>query len=45
MRCLDAGLRESPLMPLDFSIGLMETLDAIRHQIGLRYPEAIEAAE
>ncbi|MBV6425629.1 MAG: scyllo-inositol 2-dehydrogenase (NADP(+)) IolU [Haliscomenobacter sp.] len=45
MRCLDAGLRESPLMPLDFSIGLMETLDAIRHQIGLQYPEAIEAAE
>lgn len=29
-RCLRAGLKESPLMPLDDSLMLMETLDAIR---------------
>lgn len=27
MRCLDAGLRESPLLPLDFSLSLAKILD------------------
>lgn len=27
MRCLDAGLRESPLLPLDFSLSLAKLLD------------------
>ncbi len=38
MRCLAQGLKESPLMPLSFSLDLIELLDAIRRQIGLAYP-------
>ena len=38
MRCLDAGLKESPLMKLDDSLRIMEQLDAIRAEIGLKYP-------
>ena len=37
-RCLDAGLRESPTMPLDETIAIAEVLDTIRAQIGVRYP-------
>ena len=37
-RCLRAGLLESPVMPLDETITIMETLDALRAQWGLRYP-------
>jgi predicted dehydrogenase len=37
-RCLRAGLTESPVMPLDETLAIMETLDAIRAQIGLTYP-------
>ena len=36
--CLANGLTESPLLPLSFSLELMQTLDAVRAQIGLRYP-------
>lgn len=36
--CLAQGLAESPLLPLAFSLDLMRTLDAVRAQIGLRYP-------
>jgi len=39
MRCLRAGLTESPVMSLDFSLLLMETLDRIRKECGLVYPE------
>jgi predicted dehydrogenase len=37
-RCLDAGLLESERMRLDESVAIAETLDAIRAQIGVRYP-------
>ena len=37
-RCLDAGLLESPRMPWHESIAIAEVLDAIRAQIGMRYP-------
>jgi predicted dehydrogenase len=37
-RCLEAGLLESPRMPLDETIAIAEVLDAIRGQIGVRYP-------
>jgi predicted dehydrogenase len=37
-RCLREGLKESALMTLDESLGLMQTLDTIRGQWGLRYP-------
>ena len=36
--CLAQGLAESPLLPLTFSLHLMQQLDAMREQIGLRYP-------
>ncbi|MCB0556904.1 MAG: Gfo/Idh/MocA family oxidoreductase [Phaeodactylibacter sp.] len=38
MRCLEQGLKESPILPLSFSLDLMELLDAIRREIGLTYP-------
>jgi predicted dehydrogenase len=37
-RCIDAGMTESPWMPLDETSAIMDTLDEIRRQIGLRYP-------
>jgi predicted dehydrogenase len=36
--CLAQGLLESPLLPLGFSLELMQLLDTMRAQIGLRYP-------
>lgn len=38
MRCLRAGESESPLVPLDGSIAVMRTLDAVRERIGVRFP-------
>jgi predicted dehydrogenase len=38
MRCLKEGLKESPLMPLDESIQIMEIMDKIRKPWGLVYP-------
>ncbi len=38
MRCLRAGERESALVPLDDTLAVMGVLDAVRAQIGLRYP-------
>jgi len=38
MACLRAGYLESAIMPLDESAAIMQTLDAIRAQWGLRYP-------
>jgi len=37
-RCFRAGLLESPIMPLADSVATVDTLDAIRAAIGLRYP-------
>lgn len=37
-RCLRAGLLESPAMPLDETLALMELMDGIRAQWGLTYP-------
>lgn len=37
-RCLGAGLAESPVLPLDESVRIMETLDELRRQWGLKYP-------
>ncbi|WP_300756818.1 Gfo/Idh/MocA family oxidoreductase [Janthinobacterium sp.] len=37
MRCIRAGLLESPIMPHDESVALMANLDAMRGQIGLVY--------
>lgn len=37
-RCLEAGKLESDVMPLDETLSLMQTLDEIRAQWGLKYP-------
>jgi hypothetical protein len=38
-RCLAAGSIESELMPLDETVALASTLDAIRAQIGVAFPD------
>jgi len=43
-RCLDQGRTESPVMPLDESVQIMETMDRIRRQWNLKYPgERVES--
>ncbi|MCX4509403.1 Gfo/Idh/MocA family oxidoreductase [Streptomyces sp. NBC_01619] len=44
MRCLRAGETESPLVPLDGSLAVMRTLDAVRDRIGVRYPQELARA-
>ncbi|MGN6672530.1 MAG: Gfo/Idh/MocA family protein [Thermomicrobiales bacterium] len=39
MTCLHDGKSESAAMPLDESLGIMRTLDTLRGQWGLRYPD------
>ncbi|MEE1797191.1 Gfo/Idh/MocA family oxidoreductase [Streptomyces sp. JV176] len=41
-RCLRAGATESPLVPLDGTLAVMRTLDAVRERIGVRYPVDLE---
>jgi predicted dehydrogenase len=38
MECLDAGKIESTVLPLSFSLDLMETLDRIRDEVGAFFP-------
>jgi predicted dehydrogenase len=38
MRCLDSGLKESPVVPLSFSRNLINTLDRIRDAAGIVFP-------
>jgi len=38
VKCISAGKAESDIMPLDESLRVMKTLDAIRAQWGLKYP-------
>ncbi|MFB6935679.1 Gfo/Idh/MocA family protein [Streptomyces chartreusis] len=38
MRALRAGESESPLVPLEGTLAVMRTLDAIRDRVGVRYP-------
>ena len=38
MRCIRAGLLESPVMPQAHSLANMEIMDQIRGEIGLKYP-------
>jgi len=39
MRCLAAGKKESDILPLSFSMDLMNLLDEIRKEINLVYPQ------
>ena len=36
-RCLRAGELESPLVPLDETVAILEVLDEARRQLGVRY--------
>ena len=38
-RCLRAGLLESPAMPLAETVALMDAMDEVRRQLGVRYPQ------
>ena len=38
MRCLREGKMESDIMPLAESLSIMETMDSMRAQWGLKYP-------
>jgi len=37
-RCLRAGLIESPAVPLDDTVDILELLDGVRGQLGVSYP-------
>ncbi len=37
-RCLTAGLTESPLLPHATTVRIMEAMDAVRGQLGVRFP-------
>lgn len=37
-RCVAAGLSESPIMSWNDTLGVMRTLDEVRHQVGVVYP-------
>jgi predicted dehydrogenase len=39
MRCRREGLIESPLVPLSATLAVLRTLDEVRGQVGVRYPE------
>lgn len=43
-RCLREGLTESPLVPLDETLAVMTTLDAVRVQVGVTYPARLTAS-
>ncbi|MGW5640606.1 Gfo/Idh/MocA family protein [Streptomyces sp. NPDC003832] len=38
MRCLRAGLTQSPLLPLAHTLAVMDTLDRVRDRTGVHYP-------
>jgi predicted dehydrogenase len=44
-RCLRAGELESPLMPLDETIAILDVLDQARAELGVRYAADAENAE
>ena len=38
MRCLRAGEKESPMVPLEQTLTVMRQMDAVRAQLGIVYP-------
>ena len=45
VKCINAGKCESDIMPLDESLDVMKTLDAIRAQWGLKFPMERKSAK
>ncbi|MGW7355710.1 Gfo/Idh/MocA family protein [Streptomyces sp. NPDC054802] len=45
MRAVRAGEKESPLVPLDGTLAVMRTLDAVRDRIGVRFPSETVPAQ
>ncbi len=45
IRCMKKGLKESPFMPMDESIEIMEVMDRIRKPWGLVYPNDVKETE
>ena len=43
-RCLRDGLQECEVMPWEESIAIMDVIDKVREQNGLRYPDTVESA-
>jgi hypothetical protein len=39
MRCLGEGLLESPLMPLDETLAILDSTDRLRRSWGLAFPD------
>lgn len=37
-RCLEAGLLESPMMPHAETLSIMQQMDALRKEWGVKYP-------
>ena len=37
-RCIEAGLLESPMMPHAETVAIMQQMDALRRDWGVRYP-------
>jgi len=44
MKCLRDGRTESPVMPLDESQALLQTMDALRNEWGVTYPQEADAS-
>jgi hypothetical protein len=39
-RCVEAGLRESPLVPHSQTLTILRQMDDVRRQVGVRFPTA-----
>jgi hypothetical protein len=38
MSCIEKGLKQSPVVPLSFTLNLARILDSVRNKAGIRYP-------
>ena len=40
-RCFREGLKESPMLPLDETLAIMKTMQEIKNQVGITFPEFV----
>jgi predicted dehydrogenase len=40
-RCFHEGLKESPMLPLDETLSIMKTLEEIKNQVGITFPNLV----